>query len=240
MQFVEQKAQQRWIVFGKTVVVGALLVHHAAHAGRPMEVDDAGIVGPGACELEAWSEHRKNSDGYWVMPACNFTGNLELELGGAVEHPDQGANTKTLAVAAKSVLTEGLGGHSDVALSLGLERHRTAGSNENEWELNLPITTFFAEERFAWHNNIGTTYEQEDKHYAFAWGTGVEYALTEKVAVYAEVFGDSTERPLYQLAAGYWVMPEQFQLTLGVGDKLEGDKEERWVSLGINLERDFF
>src|SRR5699024_4687438 len=109
MQYIEQKAQQRWVVFGKVVIVGSLLAHHAAHAGRPMEVDDAGIVGPGACELEAWSEHRKHSNGYWVMPACNFTGNLELELGGAVERPDEGANTNTLAVAAKSVLAEGLG-----------------------------------------------------------------------------------------------------------------------------------
>lgn len=127
-----------------------------------------------------------------------------------------------------------------MALALAFERGHFRGERENEWHLNLPITTFFASERLAWHNNLGTLYAEDEKHHAFAWGTGLEYGLTDKVEVYGEVFGDSTERPFYQLSAGYWVVPEQFQLTLGVGDKLEGDKHERWVSFGINLEKEFF
>lgn len=227
--------QQRFMVIGYALVAGVLLVHQAAHAGRPMEVDDAGIVDYRSCQLEAWSEHRKSSDGYWAMPACNLTGNLELAVGGALEHPDQGANTKALAIEAKTLLAEALGGSTGVALSFAFERQRFEGDDENEWALNLPITTFFAQERLAWHNNIGTVYAQEEKHYVFTWGTGAEYALTERVSLYGEVFGDSTERPFYQVSTGYWVVPEQLQFTLGVGDKLEGNKEERWVSIGVNI-----
>lgn len=46
--------QQRFMVIGYALVAGALLVHQAAHAGRPMEVDDAGIVDYRSCQLEAW------------------------------------------------------------------------------------------------------------------------------------------------------------------------------------------
>lgn len=235
MPFFTGFIQQCWMFLGYVFALSLVLLHQVAHAGRPMEVDDAGIVDSRSCQLEAWSEHRKSSDGYWVMPACNVTGNLELAVGGALEHPDQGANTKALALEAKTMLVEGLGGNTGVAMSFGFERQRFEGNYESEWALNLPITTLFAQERFAWHNNIGSTYEQEDKHYVFTWGTGAEYAVTEKVAVYAEVFGDSNERPFYQISTGYWVVPEQFQFTLGVGDKLEGSKEERWISIGVNI-----
>jgi len=41
--------QQRFMVIGYALVAGVLLVHQAAHAGRPMEVDDAGIVDYRSC-----------------------------------------------------------------------------------------------------------------------------------------------------------------------------------------------
>lgn len=221
---------------GVCCLLGSLLFYSAAHAGRPMEVDDAGIADPGTCELETWSEHRKHSNGYWFEPACNVAENLEITLGAALERPNSDSNTKAFAAEAKSMLAEGISGNTDVALSVGVEHSRESGDSDNEWEANLPVTSYFADERLAWHNNIGAAYEQDDRHYVFTWGTGAEYELTDKFALYGEVFGDSTERPFGQVSVGYWIKPEQFQITLGVGDKLEGDSEERWVSLGINLE----
>lgn len=239
MQYFVYVMQQRIWFVKATVMFGLMVLYTAAEAGRPMEVDDAGIVGPGACELEAWSEHRRHSNSYWAVPACNLTGNLEIGLGGALDDV-RGGTGKAVVLEGKSMLAENLAGHTSVALSLEVERYRLHGDSSNEWAANLPVTTFFADERLAWHNNIGTAYDEDDKHYAFTWGTGVEFALNEKVTLYGEVFGDSTERPFFQLSSGYWVKPEQFELTLGVGDKLESDRHERWLSVGINLEHDFF
>lgn len=101
------------------------------------------------------------------MPACNVTGNLEIGLGAAIDDHRHGT-VKTAVMEVKSVVAEGLGGHSDMALALAFERGHFRGERENEWHLNLPITTFFASERLAWHNNLGTLYAEDEKHHAFA------------------------------------------------------------------------
>jgi hypothetical protein len=53
------------------------------YAGHPLIVDDASLVDAKACQLETWMERRSESATYWILPACNFTGNLELTVGGA-------------------------------------------------------------------------------------------------------------------------------------------------------------
>jgi len=62
-------------------VSSALACAHA-DAGRPMTVDDASILDPGTCQLEAWTLRSRNSDEYWAMPACRV-GNFELAAGAA-------------------------------------------------------------------------------------------------------------------------------------------------------------
>src|SRR5699024_992077 len=166
MQYLAKVKQQYWFMH-MAAAVGLMLMFADAQAGRPMEVDDAGIVGAGACELEAWSEHRRHSNSYWAVPACNVTGNLEIGLGAAIDDHRHGT-VKTAVMEVKSVVAEGLGGHSDMALALAFERGHFRGERENEWHLNLPITTFFASERLAWHNNLGTLYAEDEKHHAFA------------------------------------------------------------------------
>ena len=54
-----------------------------AHAARPMITDDARIVDAKACQVESWVKGNKSSTEYWAIPACNFTGNLEVSIGGS-------------------------------------------------------------------------------------------------------------------------------------------------------------
>jgi hypothetical protein len=59
------------------------LVWAQAHAGRPMVVDDAGIVAHRVCQMEAWTQRNQDTSEYWAVPACNFSGNLEVAVGAA-------------------------------------------------------------------------------------------------------------------------------------------------------------
>ena len=54
-----------------------------AQAGRPMIVDDVGIVGANDCQLESWAYNNTSGTEYWVLPACNINGNLEIAVGAA-------------------------------------------------------------------------------------------------------------------------------------------------------------
>ena len=54
-----------------------------AHAARPMNTDDARLVDDKSCQVESWAKRIDGHTEFWAQPACNFTGNLELTVGGA-------------------------------------------------------------------------------------------------------------------------------------------------------------
>ncbi len=65
-----------------TVWLAGSFASQTTHAARPMIVDDACIIDAKSCQLETWMKNNRDSAEYWALPARNFTGNLELTLGG--------------------------------------------------------------------------------------------------------------------------------------------------------------
>ena len=59
-------------------------------AAQPLVTDDAAVVASKTCQLEAWTRSAHDGRAYGAQPACNFTGNLELTVGGARAKPDDG------------------------------------------------------------------------------------------------------------------------------------------------------
>ncbi|MEO8441651.1 MAG: hypothetical protein ABI547_04140, partial [Betaproteobacteria bacterium] len=53
------------------VVLVAVISAAGAHAARPMVVDDARLVDPGACQLETWRRFNRDSHETWALPGCN-------------------------------------------------------------------------------------------------------------------------------------------------------------------------
>src|SRR5699024_498425 len=217
-----------------SLTVALLALSADALASPSLEVDDAEITEAQHCQLEAWAEYGRGRNIHWLMPACNPTGNLELAAAAGYEAYKDDYDTKAFAFEAKTMLVEALGDYVSIALSAGFENYRTEGENEQEWYLNLPVTTFFTE-RFAWYKDVGTVYNKEERHTSFTWGTGFEYGLTDHVDIYGEVFGDSSERPYYHIMGALWLKPDQIQISLGFGDKIDSDKHERFVSLGLHI-----
>ncbi|MFP5404829.1 MAG: hypothetical protein ACLGHY_00300 [Gammaproteobacteria bacterium] len=107
------------------VVLAAILALTSclAHAARPMITDDASIVDPKTCQFEAWTMKNRASTAYWAAPACNFSGNLELSVGGARTHDEAGTHATDALIQGKTLLkaleTNGWG----VGLAIGAQRH---------------------------------------------------------------------------------------------------------------------
>ena len=72
-----------------------------AHAARPLITDDARLVDAKACQVESWVRTNKDSKEYWALPACNFTGNLELTFGGARTSEATGTRTTDIMLQGK-------------------------------------------------------------------------------------------------------------------------------------------
>jgi hypothetical protein len=109
----------------------ALLATHAAHAARPMITDDARIVDAKACQLESWIKKNPDSTEIWALPACNFTGNLELTLGGATTREAGRTHTTDVVMQGKTLFkamdTNGWG----IGLAAGTVRLPVA--NTHDW-----------------------------------------------------------------------------------------------------------
>ena len=85
----------RFLVLPSVLVLGLPSLSWAA---RPMITDDARLVDAKSCQVESWVRRNRDSTEFWALPSCNFSGNLELTLGGARTR-DAGRTETTDAVA---------------------------------------------------------------------------------------------------------------------------------------------
>lgn len=88
------------------VVTGAILgialmgALPAAPAGaQQYVVDDAAIVDPNACQVEAWHGERSS----WILPACQLLGNVEISAGVGFLDEGEGLRETEYAVEAKTL-----------------------------------------------------------------------------------------------------------------------------------------
>ncbi|MFN3397398.1 MAG: hypothetical protein ACK4ZS_02555 [Sulfurimicrobium sp.] len=218
----------------RPVLLGAaLLAANAAHAARPMITDDARIVDAKACQLESWVKDNRGSTEYWALPACNFTGNLELTLGGARSREDGRTQSTDVVVQGKTLFksldTNGWG----IGLAAGTVRHPHA--NTHDGYAYVPASFSFRDDAVVVHTNLGWLREGEARCNRLTWGLGTEAQLAERTWLIAETFGQNQGKPFHQLGLRHWLAPDRVQLDTTYGNRNGGGREERWFSIGLRL-----
>ena len=102
-----------------------------SQAARPMITDDARTVDAKSCQLETWVKFNRDSTEYWALPACNFTGNLELTLGGARGEDDGGIRTSDMVLQGKTVFKPLEANGWAWGLGFGSVRHPAINTRNN-------------------------------------------------------------------------------------------------------------
>lgn len=202
-------------------------------AGSPMVTDDAGTVEAKACQLESWITNKRDSTEYWALPACNFTGNLELTLGGAHTHEADRTQTTDVVLQGKTLFkpleTNGWG----IGLAAGTVRHPVA--NTRDWYAYVPASFSFRDDAVVVHTNLGWLREGETRRDRLTWGLGTEARLAERTWLIAETFGQDQGKPFHQLGLRHWLVPERVQIDVTYGNRNGDDTQERWFSIGLRL-----
>ena len=211
----------------------AMLASAQVMAARPMITDDARVVDAKACQVESWARRNQNgSNEFWAQPACNFTGNLEVTVGGAWTRDDGVTQNSARVIQGKTLFkpleTNGWGW----GLALGTMRDPHGGNGRN-WYGYVPASFSFFEDRFVLHTNVGWQRDQGTKRSHATWGLGSETRLTERSWLVAETFGAADGKPHYQMGVRYWVVPDRVQVDMTYGNRLGGG--ERWISVGLRL-----
>jgi hypothetical protein len=131
-----------WFSLIAFILTFILISSVSLFAGHPLITDDASIVDAKACQLETWMDRRSESATYWILPACNFTGNLELTVGGAWTYKSHSTRNTGVVLQGKTIFkslgTNGWG----LGLAAGTLWHLKDNSSDRVYTLyvNLPAS----------------------------------------------------------------------------------------------------
>lgn len=205
------------------------------YAGRPMIVEDATILAPNACQLESWMQDSRGSTEYWAVPACNFTGNLELALGGARLADDAG-HTTVSTIQGKSILRALQKNGWGTAIVIDAERRTSGNTGAIDNLYGSGIVSFsFSDDRTLIHTNLGARRSLDEHRTYLTWGIGQETKLSERISMTAEIFGEQRGKRFYQFGARYAVVPEKVQVDASYGNRFPSRSYQQWISVGLVL-----
>lgn len=210
----------------------------SAQAARPMNTDDARIVDAKACQVESWVKFNRGSTEYWAQPACNFTGNLELTLGGARGKDDAGMQATDIVIQGKTLFKTLEPNGWSWGLAAGNVRHppiHTSSSLVGDLYAHVPATFAFRNDRVLLHTNLGWLHGKEARKHRMTWGVGADVQWRETAWLIAETFDQNQGKPFYQMGPRYWLVLNHVQVDTTYGGRLGRSMQERWFSIGLRL-----
>ena len=207
-----------------------------SHASRPLVTEDAGIVGAGACQLEAWTEHDRNDVSVtWLNPACNFFENTEIALGVAHERSEGERNTLT-RWHVKHVFKELDENSAGYGLIVYSERDRRIhrhllGDTGLTGIVSFPLMG----EALIAHTNLGVarTNNSDTWKNRGVWAGALDWEFLPATRLSAETFGISGSRANWQLGIRHELVPRRMQVDASIGSPFGRWSGDRVASIGV-------
>ena len=205
-----------------------------SHAARPMMTDDARIVDAKACQVESWVTGNHDGNAYSVFPACNFTGNLELTMGGThtVAHGHSQITDQVLQ--GKTILRPLQPNDWGLGLAVGTVGHPQADARR-DWYAYVPVSISLRDDAAVMHANIGWLRDGSARRDRLTWGLGTEAQLGARTWLIAEIFGQNQGRPMHHFGLRYWLVADRVQLDVTYGNQNGMPAQARWWSVGLRL-----
>jgi len=219
----------RWLLVG-------LAMPGATHAGRPLTTDDATILEPKACQLEAWVDRSRVATDSWAAPACNFGGHIEWQFGASRTHADgQGAFSQAYAQA-KTVFISVDDNPWGVGLTAGVQRFPLR-ETESGWSnpyVIVPVSFQLGAPDRLLHLNAGWFRNSAEKRDVSLWGIAFEAPLGGiPLTAVGEVFGENSARPFYRVGGRWTQLAKNLDVDLTYVARSGGTKSEKFLSLGL-------
>jgi hypothetical protein len=220
----------------RRIVLALAALPALAHAARPFVTDDARIVDPGGCQLESWAKARENGNEFWLLPACNPFGNLEISAGLGELRPDGAEPSRDKVLQVKTLFRElkpngvGWGMAAGAVARPGPEG---GGNRLSSVYAYFPVSASFRDDQWVVHANLGLQREREAGQTSLTWGLGTEAAVGSRLYAIGETYGDNRQNPFWQFGLRYWIVPGKVQVDATRGG--EASRGGHWFSIGLRL-----
>lgn len=198
-----------------------------AHAGRPLQTEDAGILERGQCEIEGAAERQKEpgaptASGQGVQLACGVGGASQVAL--AASHARAGGlRVQGLRLGGKTELWNGGGdGAAAFTLAWGLTGAKATGQAWEHAESELNAVLSVPVPGATLHANLGHRRDELGLRRATTWGLAWEHAGIGAWATMAEIVGDDRDAPWWNLGLRFTARPERLFLDLSYGRQMNG------------------
>ncbi len=221
---------------GGAAAAALLLVASAAHAGRPLSVEDASVVEDHACQIEAWVDRSRDVTTGWAVPSCNFFWDTEWQAGFARSHEERTRFTDAY-LQAKTLFREATPENRwGFATVLGVIRRPT---NERFTGYDNPfvlavLTVVATDAPLLVHANVGWSRDREASREATLWGLAAESPVAgSSVSLLGEVFGDTARQKFWRIGTRWAAIPNRLEFDLSYLARLNGTPAERFISIGV-------
>ena len=214
-----------------------LAIAPAVRAGAPLVTDDAKLIEAGSCQFEAWAYAAQGAREYWAVPACNFSGNLELSLGAAAINPSGAPAANQAVLQGKSVFRASDDGAWSFGAVAGVG-YRTgpadAGATSTGYYAKA-LLSHYPSEALEVDLNLGAS-NDFGAGTTVAAGAAVQYEFLPRTTAFAEVFRNEKGAGKYQAGLRFAVVPERFEAFASYGNRLGSATSDRWWAvLGIRI-----
>jgi hypothetical protein len=198
---------------------------HAAHAGRPLQADDAPTMAPRACEVEGASSHWRSGGETqrqsYLQLGCGIGGGTELAL--------QAFRPRELGVNGKTQVFSTPWGEGDAQLSLAWSlNHRRV---ETAWRRSaaglILVASAPLSRDWVMHANLGHARDELQRRRSTTWALAAEHNGLGEAGRWqpmVEVFGDDHGRPWANAALRVALLPDRVFIDASLGRQLGGAK----------------
>lgn len=222
------------------LMVLAALACGAAHAGRPLVAEDAGVLEQGDCEFEGVAS-RLSLEGPTattglLQVACGI--GLRTQLAGTLgTTSSEGEHSLQAAASGKTVLRGLTDEQAGVALAYSFVGTRPSGMG---WRYDLTtllgVVTVPVHKDVLLHGNLGASYSRVDRETSAIWAAAAEFLQVGGTAfdLMAEAFGTQRDPLWLNFGLRYTVVPEQFTVNASFGAQ-GGSERAKLATLGFKL-----
>ena len=203
-------------------------------AGRPLTTEDASIQEDKACQVETWIDRSREATQGWFVPACNFGANIEWQTGFARTREEGSSRFSEAYFQAKTLWRPSEEAPWAIGLVTGVTRKQR--ETHRGWEnpyVTVPLSVTPESSVTTFHFNVGWSQDRADGRNATTWGVAGEHALSTRLTLLAETFGENAARPFIRAGGRYSVVKDRLDADLTFVTRPGGTRADRFVSIGL-------